>query len=91
MAKTEKDHGKVAENILELDHLSKTDNNTVMLSGIVPGNNNLNDDVIKVNKILRETCYKRNIAFKDNENINARYNCNQSKLDLNKRGTNLLI
>ena len=91
MAKTEKDHGKVAENILELDHLSKTDNNTVMLSGIVPGNNNLNDDVIKVNKILRETCYKRNIAFKDNENINARYNCNQSKLHLNKRGTNLLI
>ena len=57
MAKTEKDHGKVAENILELDHLSKTDNNTVMVSGIVPGNNNLNDDVIKVNKILRETCY----------------------------------
>ena len=41
--KTEKDHGKVAENILELDHLCKTDNNTVMVSGIVPGNNNLND------------------------------------------------
>ena len=34
---------------------------------------------------------KRNIGFIDNENINPRYNCNRSKLHLNKRGTNLLI
>ena len=53
--KTEKDHGKIAENILGLVHQCKIDNNTVMISGIVPRNNNLNDDVIKVNTILRET------------------------------------
>ena len=55
------------------------------------GNDDLNDDAIKVNKILRETCSKRNIGFIDNENINLIYNCNRSKLHLNKRGSNLII
>ena len=35
-------------------------------------------------KILREACSKRNNGFIDNENINPRYNCNPSKLDLIK-------
>ena len=61
-----------------------------MISGIVPQKDNLNDDVIKVNKILREACRKRNTGFIDNENVKQRYNCNRSKLHLNKR-TNLLI
>ena len=34
--KTEKDHGKIADNILRLAHQCKTDNNTLMISGIVP-------------------------------------------------------
>ena len=72
-------------------HQCKTDHNTVMISGIVPRNDNLNDDAIKENKILREACSKKNIGFIDNENINPRYNCNRNKLQLNKRGTNLLI
>ena len=87
--KTEKDHREIADNILGLAHQCKGDDNTVMISGIVPRDDNLNDDASKVNKILREACSKRNIGFIDNENINPRYNCNQSKLHLNKRGTNL--
>ena len=89
--KTEKDHEKIADNIQRLAHQCKTDNNTVMNSGMLPRNSNLNDDVIKINKILREGCSKRNTGFIDNENINPRYNCNRSKLHLNKRGTILLI
>ena len=34
--KTEKDHEMIADNILSLAHQCKTDNNTVMISGIVP-------------------------------------------------------
>ena len=56
-----------------------------------PRNDDLNDDAFKVNKILRETCSKKNIGFIDNKNINLIYNCNRSKLHLNKRGSNLLI
>ena len=63
----------------------------MIISGIVPRNDNLNDDEIKVNKILRKTCSKRKTGFIDNENINRRYDCSRSKLHLNKRGTNLLI
>ena len=33
--KTEKDHEMIADNILRLDHQCKTDNNIVMVSGIV--------------------------------------------------------
>ena len=51
--KTEKDHRKIADKILGLAHQCKTDDNTVMISGIVPRNDNLNEDVSKVNKILR--------------------------------------
>ena len=71
-------------------HQCKTDNNSLMISGIVPRNDNLNDCAIKVNKILRQSCSKRNIGFVDNENINSRYNCDRCKLHLNKRGNNLL-
>ena len=71
-------------------HQCKTDDNTVMISRIVHRNDNLNDDASEFNKILRETCSKRNIGFIDNENINPRYNRNRSKLHLNKRATNLL-
>ena len=62
-----------------------------MITGIVVRNDNLNDDAIKVNKILRYACSKRNIGFTYNENINRIYNCNRIKFHLNKRGTNLLI
>ena len=82
--KTEKDHGKIADSVLGLAHQCKRDNNTVMISRVVPRNDNLNDDVIKVNKILREAYSKRNNGFINNENINPRYNCNLSKLNLKK-------
>ena len=62
-----------------------------MISGILLRNDNLNEDAIKVNKILRELCSKRNSGFIDNENINPRYDCDRCKLHLNKRGNNLLI
>ena len=78
--KTEKGHRKIADKILGLAHQCKTDDNTVMISGIVPRNDNLNDDASKVNKILRKACSKRNTGFIDNENINPTYNCNRSKL-----------
>ena len=45
--KTEKDHRKIANKILGLAHQRKTDDNSVMISGIVPWNGNLNDDAIK--------------------------------------------
>ena len=44
-----------------------------------------------MNKTLREARSKRNNGFIDNENINPICNCNQSKLHLNKRETNLLV
>ena len=41
--KTEKDYGKIADNIQGLAHQSKTNYKTVMISRIVPQNDNLND------------------------------------------------
>ena len=61
-----------------MSHQCKIDNNAVMISGIVPRNDNLNDDVMKVDKILREACSNRKFVFIDNENINPSYNCKRS-------------
>ena len=41
--KTEKDYGKIADNIQGLAHQCKTNYKTVMISRIVPQNDNLND------------------------------------------------
>ena len=78
--KTEKDHVKIADSILRLAHQYKRDTNNVMISGTMPQNNNLNDFVIKVNKILRKACSKRNIAFIDNKDRIRIYDCKQYKL-----------
>ena len=51
-----------------------------MISGTMPRNNNLNDFAIKVNKIMRKACSKRNIAFIDNKDRIGIYDCNQYKL-----------
>lgn len=52
-----------------------------MTSGIVPQNDDSNDYVIKVNKILREALGKRNIGYLDNESKNSGCNCNRSLSD----------
>ena len=90
-SKTEKYHVKIAYNKLGLAEESKTDNDNVLIFGIVPLDDNLNGYAIKVNKTLRGAFSKRNIAIIDNENKNLRCNCNQYKLHLNERETNLLI
>ena len=56
-----------------------------MISGIMPKNDNLNEHAIKVNYISRKAYSKRNTGFIDNENLNPRYSCNRSKMDLNKK------
>ena len=68
----------------------KSDNNNVLVSGIVPLRDKLNAKVTQVNIHLNYEC-NRNICFIDNSNINPRYNCNKSCVHLNKSGTNKLI
>ena len=51
-------------------HYKINNNNTLIIAGTVVRNDNLNDDAIKVNKILRYACSKRNIGFIDNKNTN---------------------
>ena len=77
---TEKDHVKIADNILGLAHQCKTNNHHVMISEVVPQNDNLNSYAIIVIKILRKVCGKRNNGFIDKD---VKYNLITSPL-LNK-------
>ena len=76
--------------ILNLAMTSKTDTNSVFISGIVPRSGKLNEKVSKINSILRYECNVRNIFFIDNKQISPRFHCNRSGLHLNYYGTKKL-
>ena len=69
----------------------KTQTNKVILSGIVPPYDNLNERATRVNKCLKKECETRNICFIGHRNISPKRNCNRSGLHLNHRGTKKLI
>ena len=81
----------VANAIVKLAVSMKTDDNQIIVSGLVPRGDNLNGKVVMVNNALRRECAKRNIFFIEHDNINPRLHCNRSKLHLNKEGTNIFM
>ena len=68
---------------LELKH----SNNDVMISGITPRADKLNDKGKKVNTFLKSECDKFNFLFINNDNIEAKKHLNGSGLHLNYKGT----
>ena len=70
----------------------KTDENDVMISGIVARSDkwNLHVKGMKVNEHLQSLCNENNLNFIDNTNLDARLHLNNSHLHLNQRGTNIL-
>ena len=61
---------EIATNIINLAKEMKSEKNEVMVSGIIPRNDNLNEKGIDVNNILITFCTDFNFNFIDNSNIN---------------------
>ena len=76
----------IAGEIIDLALDIKTDDNEVLISGIVPRKDNLNEKGIEVNKILKIKCIEYGLGFCGNANMNFGH-LNQSGLHLNGRGS----
>ena len=74
---------EIARDIIKLTISCKTQTNKVILPGIVPRYDNLNEKATRVNKCLKKECEARNICFIDHRNISPKHNCNRSGLHLN--------
>ena len=80
----------IADEILKLALSIKSDDNEIVISGIVPRNDAFNPKGIAVNNCLKQKLPQNNIAFIDNENINPKMHLNNSGLHLNYKGVEIL-
>ena len=74
---------EIRNDIIEVALLCKSDNDNVLISGIIPCSDKLSPKATEVNRHLKNECRKRNICFVSNLNINPKYDCNKSGLHLN--------
>ena len=85
--RTEKTSSQIAKSIIDLTTSLKNNGNSVIVSGIVPRFDNLNNKATEVNKHLVLRCVERNIPFiSHSENVDSSKHLNESKLHLNFNG-----
>ena len=84
---SEKTVSQIARSITELAMTLKDNDNSVVVSGIVSRNDNLNNKATEVNNRLLLMCKERKIPFiAHSENIDSSKHLNESKLHLNHNG-----
>ena len=85
--RSEKTASQIAISISELAMSLKDNDNSVIVSGIVPRNDNLNNKATEVNNCLLLMCKKCKIQFiAHSENTDSSKHLNESKLHLNHNG-----
>ena len=85
--RSDKTPSDITEEIINLIERIKTDENEIIVSGVVVRNDNLNDKGLQVNASLKLKCVKYNVQFLEHYNISSRYHLNASGLHLNPKGT----
>lgn len=88
--RSKKQPEQIADDILNLALSIKSDDNEIVISGIVPRNDSLNPKGIAVNNFLKQKLPQNNIPFIDNENINPKMHLNNSGLHPNYKGVEIL-
>ena len=86
----EKTAAVIADDIVTLARSLKTDSTEVIVSGIVPRRDKLDEKRKEVNSYLNRKLNEINLGFVDNGNINAMNNLNKSGLHMNYAGTKIL-
>ena len=86
----EKTAAVIADDIVTLARSLKTDSTEVIVSGIVPRRDKLDEKRKEVNSYLNRKLNEINLGFIDNGNINAMNNLNKSGLHMNYAGTKIL-
>ena len=81
---------EIAEEITDLGNSMKTNENKVIISGLVPRGDQWHNKAMEVNKFLKQLCVSQDFYFIDNTNIQAEYHLNRSRIHLNREGTRIL-
>ena len=89
--KKENKANEIRNDIIEVALLCKSDNDNVLISGIIPRSNKLSPKATEVNRHLKNECRKRNICFISNSNVNSKCNYNKRGLHLNWKAANKLV
>ena len=87
---TEKSAGDIANEIIKLAKSIKSDNNEIIVSGLVGRNDPLNDKGNDVNNLLKVMCTENTLLYCDNTNVSRKHHLNTSGLHLNAKGTTTL-
>ena len=90
--KSEKTAEMISDEIIDLASDMKSDTNEIMVSGIVPRNDDisLHEKGERVNELIREMCHSKGLGYVDNSNINPNKHLNGSGVHLNYHGTSIL-
>ena len=82
---------EISEKIITFSKHLKSEDNEVVVSGIVPRGDSYKEKAEAVNKVLKDTCAKENMHFICHSNINAKRHLNRSNLHLNDNGISALV
>ena len=82
---------EISDEIITFSKDLKSENNEVVVPGIVPCGDSYKEKAEAVNKFLKDTCTKENVDFACHSNINVKRNLNRSNLHLNDHGISALI
>lgn len=85
--RTNKHPEDIARDIICLASNMKTDNNEIVISGLAPRGDNLQEKGIEVNDYLHNLCHSFSIEFIDNKNICSNKHVSDDGLHLNYKGT----
>ena len=80
---------QISMDILNLANSLKLDNNTVIVSSIVPRDDENNKKADDINIILEELCNANDVGVISHRNINPRRHLNRSRLHLNDAGVSV--
>ena len=69
----------------------KTENNTVVISNIVPRGDSKKEKAEAVNKLLVDICEQKEIPLMDHGNTSTKRHLNKSKLHLNAYGESVFV
>ena len=91
--KSEKTPEMISDEIINLASDMKSDTNEIMVSGIVPRNDDasLHEKGERVNELTREMCHSKGLGYVDNSNIDPNKHLNGSGVHLNYHGTSILV
>ena len=82
---------EITGHIVNIATSLKTDNNTVVISNIVPRGKNKKGKAEAVSKLLLDICEQKGIPLVDHSNVSTKRHLNKSRLHLNAHGKSVFV